>query len=405
MASGSSSNKSLQSLKSQASYRLRSQSESALTIGKGKHNTPTKLDKPIVRSTKPSTPSSSNVCSICKGIEDLRSIKLNEAVAEFASKIDSYKELSISLSDSTSSLNHAVDAIKHFISLTEPKEINKFFLKANDRISALGDSIYDLYVTKLDALEEFVNKKVENVSSYSDSHSKIIERLDGLELICSQLKNKMDTFNFSQSIPSSTLEIGINDSRKFPASTPPPNPNTCIIIGDSNTRHVSLKSNTLDSFRVPTFLIEDIDPNQCVGYKKIWIHVGSNNIKTINCKSNDDIKKHYDTLMHKLNTIRTLCPHSKVIVSPIPPTAIPALNHRAIMFNKLLFSQRNWFTTLNLNMFCGNDGKLMKIYRCYNNEHDRIHLGSLGIQILTSKVKHCLSFLDSRSYASAARHY
>ena len=39
-------------------------------------------------------------------------------------------------------------------------------------------------IYKLNVLEEFVNKKVENVSSYSDSHSKIIERLDGLELIC-----------------------------------------------------------------------------------------------------------------------------------------------------------------------------------------------------------------------------
>ena len=155
-------------MKNQASYRLRSQSESAVTTGKGKDNTPTKLDQSIARSTKPSTPSSSNVCNICKGIEDLRSVKLNEAIAEFASKLDSYKELSISLSDSTSTLNHAVDAIKHFISLTEPKEINKFFLKANDRISALGDSIYDLYVTKLDALEELVNKKIETVSSYSD---------------------------------------------------------------------------------------------------------------------------------------------------------------------------------------------------------------------------------------------
>ena len=110
-------------------------------------------------------------------------------------------------------------------------------------------------------------------------HTPKLLNLDGLELICSQLKNKMDTFNFSQSIPTSTLETGINDSRKFSASTPPPNPNTCIIIGDSNTRHVSLKSNTLDSFRVPTFLIEDIDPNQCVGYKKIWIHVGTTTSK------------------------------------------------------------------------------------------------------------------------------
>ena len=111
--------------------------------------------------------------------------------------------------------------------------------------------------------------------------------------------------------------------------------------------------------------------------------------------------------MHKLKAIHSICPHSKIIVSPIPPTAIEVLNRRAIMFNNLLFSHRSFFTTLNLNIFCGSDGKLMDIYRCYNNRQDRIHLVSLGIKILTSKVKHCLSLshIDHRSYASAIRQY
>ena len=215
----------------------------------------------------------------------------------------------------------------------------------------------------------------------------------------------MDSFNVSRLNPIPTVDLDINDPYKSSTSTPPHNPNTCVILGDSNTKHVSLSGNRFNSCRVPTFLIEDIDPYKCVGFKKIWIHVGTNNIKSIHCSGNNDIRKHYDTLMNKLNTIRTLCPHSKVIVSPIPPTAISALNHRAITFNKLLFSQRNWFTTLDFNMFCGSDGNLMKIYRCYNNQRDRIHFGSLTIQILTSKVAHCLSLSDSRSYASAARYY
>ena len=119
----------------------------------------------------------------------------------------------------------------------------------------------------------------------------------------------------------------------------------------------------------------------------------------------DDVKKHFNTLMNKLDTIRNLCPHSKLIVSPILPTAIAALNRRALMFNKLLFSKPNWFITLYFNLFCGSDGNLMSISRCYNNQHDRIHLGSLGIQILTSKTKHCLTLTDTRSYASAVRQY
>ena len=171
----------------------------------------------------------------------------------------------------------------------------------------------------------------------------------------------------------------------------------------------------------------------------------TNNIKSIHCRNMDDVKKHFNTLMSKLDTIRNLCPHSKLIVSPILPTAIlptailptailptailptpilltailptailptailptaiAALNHRALMFNKLLFSKPNWFITLDFNLFCRSDGNLMSIYRCYNNQHDRIHLGSLGIQILTSKAKHCLTLTDTRSCASAARQY
>ena len=111
----------------------------------------------------------------------------------------------------------------------------------------------------------------------------------------------------------------------------------------------------------------------------------TNNIKSIHCRNMDDVKKHFNTLMSKLDTIRNLCPHSKLIVSPILttpilptailptpilPTAIAALNHRALMFNKLLFSKPNWFITLDFNLLCGSDGNLMSIYRCYNNQHD-----------------------------------
>ena len=93
MASGSNTNKTMQNMKNQGSYRLRSQSESAVAAGKNKHITPTKLDKSVVRSTKPDTSSSSsNVCGICKGIDDIRRINLQEAVTEFTTKIDFFFE-------------------------------------------------------------------------------------------------------------------------------------------------------------------------------------------------------------------------------------------------------------------------------------------------------------------------
>ena len=124
-------------------------------------------------------------------------------------------------------------------------------------------------------------------------------------------------------------------------NAPAPSPKTCIILGDSNTKYVKLENNHLDSHRIPTYTINDIDPNSCIGYKKIWIHVGINNLKTLNCKNINVIHGHFNTLIQKLNAIRSLCPHSKLMVSRILPTAIPTLNKRALIFNKLLFEQSN----------------------------------------------------------------
>ena len=277
MASTSTSNvnKTLQSVKSQApySFRLRSKSESAVTNSKNKNITPIKRDKSVNSSTKPNTLTSvSQVYGICRGIEDLRSIKLNEAVAEFTTQIEAYKELTKSFNDNTSTLSHALDTIKHFILHTKPKEINQFLSNTLDKLNTIGDNIHDLSnynVTKLDAIEEFVKKKVENASSSHDSYSRVIERLDSLESICGQLNSKIDTFNHSSlnSIP--LLETQINEPGNNLTNTPSPapNPNSCIILGDSNTKYVSIANSTLDSHRVPTFLIEDIDPYKCVGQK------------------------------------------------------------------------------------------------------------------------------------------
>ena len=53
--------------------------------------------------------------------------------------------------------------------------------------------------TKLDSLEEFVNKKIDNVLSnsltISEPNSEVIKRLDNLESICGELKSKIDKFN------------------------------------------------------------------------------------------------------------------------------------------------------------------------------------------------------------------
>ena len=124
-------------------------------------------------------------------------------------------------------------------------------------------------------------------------------------------------------------------------------------------------------------------------------------MKSINCEGPDDVTRHFHNFMNKLSTIRSICPNSRIIVSPILPTNIIELNGRAKMFNRLLFSSRTWFTVLDFNQFCGDNVRLMRIYRSYNKPQDNILLGIVGIQVLANKVRNALKFTDTRSYSQA----
>ena len=120
------------------------------------------------------------------------------------------------------------------------------------------------------------------------------------------------------------------------------NKNSILVLGDSNTRHIKL-FNAYDIARVPTFLIQDIDPTRCKGYGRVWIHCGINNLRYNRCTSYSDVKNIFKIFMnnYKLSAIRNMCPETKRYVSPILPCAIPGLNNRAAWFNSLLFSVKN----------------------------------------------------------------
>ena len=201
--------------------------------------------------------------------------------------------------------------------------------------------------------------------------------------MCKDLSGKIDTLN-STFTTNHNIAIpnipNLNENSSNIDIVTPKNPNTCIILGDSNTKYVNLNHHHCHkSTRVPTYTINDIDPNKCVGYSKIWLHVGINSLKSHNCSSIRDVHYHFDNFMNKVRRILSLCPRSRIVVSPILPTNISALNERAILFNRLQFSTRENFTFLDFNLFCDKNGCLTKVYRCYNNERDNIHLGSLGI--------------------------
>ena len=140
-------------------YPLRSQSsKSALHVRPSKVS-PVKLsDRKPVSSPTFLTPSK-NQCYVCQGIEELRAAKLNDAVQEFISKLDLYRELSKSLGDNTSDLENAMATMRHFILHLEPKKVENFFTSIETKITSVSDNLADLsnYVTMLDNVHKTVN--------------------------------------------------------------------------------------------------------------------------------------------------------------------------------------------------------------------------------------------------------
>ena len=155
--------------------------------------------------------------------------------------------------------------------------------------------------------------------------------------------------------------------------------------------------------RIPTYTINDIDPSRCYGYNRIWVHVRINSLKSNFCHCPQDVHDQFRLFMHKLNAIKSICPTANIIVSPILPTGSRYLNARAEMLNGLLFSQQNSFNELNFNSFCGRDGRLLNVFRCYNNPNDYIHLGSEWIKALSSKLTRALALTDRRSYSTVMK--
>ena len=112
-----------------------------------------------------------------------------------------------------------------------------------------------------------------------------------------------------------------------------PSKNITLILGDSNTKYTFIPN----SFRIATYVIEDIDPEMCREYKSVWIQCGVNNLKPTTCHSIKDVRDIFNLFIEKL------CPFTKVIVSPILPTGLCALNNRIGYFNRLLFKLPNWW--------------------------------------------------------------
>ena len=141
---------------------------------------------------------------------------------------------------------------------------------------------------------------------------------------------------------------------------------TVLIMGDSNTRHVHLDGEGVSETRIPTYVVEDIDPQKFNGFDIVWLHVGVNSLKPRNCGHLRGVREKFDVFMGKIHKIATISPKTRLIVSPILPTAIPALNRRIVAFNRLLFSKRAWWQELPLGDFIADNNLIVSQFLSFN---------------------------------------
>ena len=173
-------------------------------------------------------------------------------------------------------------------------------------------------------------------------------------------------------------------------------------MGDSNTNHIYFahekqRSNHIGSIygrRIRAFTIEEICPTDCIGFQNIVLQVGLNNLKNkFAVNGTVDVCGTFDSWLHKVISIRQMCPYSRIIVAPVPPTQIRGLNDRAKQFNALLFGCKNKFwVELGFNHFLDPDTGLLdngfgRIFQVTTGRKDRIHLGRLGIARLSFMIK------------------
>ena len=199
--------------------------------------------------------------------------------------------------------------------------------------------------------------------------------------------------------------------------------NSSIIIGDSNTRNLKFGvgegtfGRNIPGKRVEAFKIDEINPVDCCGYNKIFIHCGINDIKQDSITGPAKVAACFRQLRDKVNSIKLMCPMSRVYVSPILPTKDRALNERCLFFNRLLFDfvreSVGGILTHDFGIFCDSNGLLSNEMGLYKKPYDKLHLGSHGIHKIVEIIRTCVygtlvkksakSAMADKLYATAVR--
>ena len=317
--------------------------------------------------------------------------------------------------DSFSSRYVSLSTFNDFSSLVNIKfqELKSQIEHISHKINAIEDTIfsYRRNISELErALTDITNKLNYVTPKYVSSSSPSSNANLNNENNQSSTKPSYVSFphirSISTSPPRPVVAKNLDNNRAYPpplsANRPPP-PHKCslLVMGDSNTKHIKLHN--ISYHRIPTYLIEDIDPHQCIGYAKVWLYVGINNLKSVRCGGPHDVRKYFELFINKIHEIKRLSPNTTIVISPILPTAVNVLNDRARAFNRLLFSTRRWWLELNFSLFVSRNNMLENHYKCYGNPKDKIHLGFNGIRELERLITQKVSLVDARSYRAVVQ--
>ena len=426
-------------------YSLRSNSPDLKSITASSSST---KGKSLNITNIPSSPISK--CPSCQNVESIRNLHVTEALKEFTEKLENFKQINKNLQDNTSCMDHAVNAIKHFILKFDTNSMDNFLKTSVKNIEIIKGNLEDFnnYIaklddieyrvanveeflrksseldkklmrenSKLDEIEKYIHNKLESIDSFTQvsSESKdqnmlhkinnlnqlcnelnekidnsrhtthhrspqiadledfittkinslessyftdnvtLTNRISKLEELCNNLNRKFDSFtiqrppnthcnpipqvtsNASRQFTSNTTSFSPSNERHqasnhhitqgstYPTST---TPRDLLILGDSNCKYIKIDNSHIRTTRIPTYRIGDVNPENCIRYSRVWINVGINDLKTRNCRGSTDVHMYHKLLFQKLHRISQVCLNSKLIVSPILPTGVPALNDR-----------------------------------------------------------------------------
>ena len=164
-------------------------------------------------------------------------------------------------------------------------------------------------------------------SKNSGSKTEEVSMEDGSVLVTSRRAQDFWMYNVEQDAGSEVPSVSYTLTFRHVA---PHFINSTVIVGDSNTRFMSFGEGRgkfgvwLPGKRIEAFCIEDIpNPAEIGPYRNIVLHVGVNNIKRRDRRSNISLANEFDT---KCKDILEIYPRSRIYLSLLLPTKLDSMN-------------------------------------------------------------------------------